>query len=300
MARTAHMKKLSGKTAVITGGTRGLGFAIAQAFVREDASVVVGSRSAESVERAVAALKAEGGRAEGLPCSVSRREDTDKLRDLALTSTGKIDIWINNAGLSCPTGPTAHIPYAYVKNLIDTNILGVYHGSLTAMRYFLTQNSGKLINISGKGEKKPFALHNPYASSKAWEHNFTLALAREYRDTDIGVFLFNPGVVDSDMLHRLTFIRGYEANIKIFKAVMGMLIKPPEYAAEKAVRLASSATDGRTGKRINLVGPGTMLKGMAAALGRKISGRKPPLFEVDINLVEPEISWKQPPGNDEP
>jgi len=288
------MNRLRNKVAVITGGTRGLGFAIARAFVREGATVVVGSRSADSVGRAVDALSREGGRAEGRAVSVIRREDVEGLRDLALEKFHRIDVWINNAGLSCPTGPTAHIPYESVRRLIDTNILGVYHGSLAAMRHFLTQGSGKLINVSGKGEKKPFALHNPYAASKAWEHNFTLAMAREYRKSGIGVFLFNPGVVDSDMLHRLTFIRGYEANIKIFKTVMGILMKPPEHAAEKAVWLASSATDGRTGKRISLVGPATMAGGMAAALARKIIGRRPPPMDVEVEIVEPETSGFQP------
>jgi len=288
------MNRLRNKVAVITGGTRGLGFAIARAFVREGATVVVGSRSADSVGRAVDALRREGGRAEGRAVSVIRREDVEGLRDLALEKFHRIDVWINNAGLSCPTGPTAHIPYESVRRLIDTNILGVYHGSLAAMRHFLTQGSGKLINVSGKGEKKPFALHNPYAASKAWEHNFTLAMAREYRKSGIGVFLFNPGVVDSDMLHRLTFIRGYEANIKIFKTVMGILMKPPEHAAEKAVWLASSATDGRTGKRISLVGPATMAGGMAAALARKIIGRRPPPMDVEVEIVEPETSGFQP------
>lgn len=99
-------------------------------------------------------------------------------------------------------------------------------------------------------------------------------MAREYRKSGIGIFIFNPGVVDSDMLHRLTFIPGYEAKIKIFKTVMGILMKPPGHAAEKAVWLASSVTDGRTGKMISLVGPATMAGGLAADRAEPGYGRR--------------------------
>lgn len=283
------MNRLQDKVAVLTGGTRGLGLAMAKAFMDEGASVVVGSRSKDSVERAVKELKSSGGKAGGLVCNVDDFRQVQALADHAEELFGRIDIWVNNAGLSCPTGPTAHIPHELVRTLIKTNILGVYHGSTAAIRRFVNHGSGKLINISGKGEKKAFPLHNAYASSKAWEHNFTMALAKEYKDSGIGIYLLNPGVVDSDMIRHLNFIKGYEQNIKIFQMVMGMLAKPPEAAVEKAVWLASAATDGRTGLRISLVGPGVMLKGMLRAAGRKIIGRKSEPIDVEVSLVEPEI-----------
>lgn len=283
------MNRLQDKVAVLTGGTRGLGLAMAKAFMDEGAAVVVGSRSKDSVERAVKELKSAGGTAGGLVCNVDNFQQVQALADYAEELFGRIDIWVNNAGLSCPTGPTAHIPHEQVRTLIKTNILGVYHGSTAAIRRFLKQGSGKLINISGKGEKRAFPLHNAYASSKAWEHNFTKALAKEYKSSGIGVFLFNPGVVDSDMIRHLDFIKGYEQNIKIFQMIMGMLAKPPEAAVEKAVWLASAATDGRTGLRISLVGPGVMLKGLLKAAGRKIIGWKSAPIDVEVSLVEPEI-----------
>jgi len=283
------MKRLQNKVAVLTGGTRGLGFSIAEAYIKEGAAVVVGSRSAQSVDQAVEKLRAAGGRASGLVCNVEEFHEVQGLIDHAVEMFGRLDVWVNNAGLSCPTGPTAHIPREMVGALIKTNILGVYHGSVAALRHFMSQGSGKLINVSGKGEKKAFPLHNSYASSKAWEHNFTLALAREYKHTGIGVFLFNPGVVESDMFRNLSFIKGYEQNIRIFKLIMGMLAKPPAVAAEKAVWLASSATDGRTGLRVSLVGPGAVMKGAAKELARRITGRKPVSVDIDITLVDPEI-----------
>ena len=133
------MKILKNKIAVITGGSRGLGLGIAKAFIRAGASVVIASRSSSAVEKAVAELRDEGGQAYGLSCDVSHLDQVEKLASLTLEKVHRFDIWVNNAGISCPTGPTVHIPPEMVHALIHTNILGVYHGSIIAMRQFLGQ-----------------------------------------------------------------------------------------------------------------------------------------------------------------
>ena len=92
------MGLLENKVAVITGSTRGLGLAMAQAFVREGASVVVASRSAEAVTKTVDTLRAEGGQASGLACDVSDLAQVQALADHALNAFGRFDIWVNNAG----------------------------------------------------------------------------------------------------------------------------------------------------------------------------------------------------------
>jgi NAD(P)-dependent dehydrogenase (short-subunit alcohol dehydrogenase family) len=131
------MNVLEGKIAVISGGSRGLGFGIAKAFIREGASVIVASRSSESVETAVKNLRAEGGKVAGMQCDVGILEQVETLSQFAKDEFGRFDIWINNAGVSCPTGPTVHIPPEMVQALVRTNILGVYNGSIIAMRHFL-------------------------------------------------------------------------------------------------------------------------------------------------------------------
>jgi len=288
------MKTLNNKVAVITGGSRGLGRGIAEAYVQEGASVVIASRSAESVEQAVAHLRSLGGQAHGISCDVGKLEQVESLADYACEQFGGFDIWINNAGISCPTGPTVHIPPEMVTPLIQTNIVGVYNGSIVAMRHFVPRGYGKLINMVGKGERRPVPLHSAYASSRAWVRNFTLSMAKEYKNTGVGVFLLNPGLVETDMLDDLHFIEGYEHNLKVLRVVKRLLASPPEVPAQKAVRLASSKTDGKTGVYASAIGPDRMLKGLFAEIVRVIRRQEPPSYDPRVTLVEPALDVKIP------
>src|SRR5512140_564216 len=97
---------LSGKVAVITGGTRGLGLATAQAFLREGASVVISARTQASVTKAVDGLKMAGGQVCGIACDVGSFAQVQALADFALQKYGQLDIWVNNAGIAGPYRPT--------------------------------------------------------------------------------------------------------------------------------------------------------------------------------------------------
>jgi glucose 1-dehydrogenase len=274
---------LEGKIAVITGGTRGLGLAIAKAYAREGAAVVIGSRSIGSVDMAVAALGAAGGRASGLACDVAELDQVQALADHAIQVFGRYDIWVNNAGLSAPYGPTLAIASEEFTGVVQTNIFGVYYGTLVAMRYFLARGNGKLINMLGRGDKGPIPLQNAYGSSKAWVRNFTLALAEETKETEVGVFAFNPGMMDTDMLFDVQAVAGYEDQLRQLPVVMRMFSRPPEEPAQRAVWLASSATDGRTGLEIQQLSRtkalgGVLREGMRGLLRR-------PARPVDIKVT---------------
>jgi|GEM_PF-92443 len=288
------MEKLKNKVAVITGGTRGLGFGIAKAFILEGATVVVASRNKRNIQTALDQLKIIGEKSAGFECDISNLTDTQALAAFTVQNFGKFDIWVNNAGISCPTGPSVHIPPHMVTDLIQTNIIGTYYGSITAMRQFLTQGDGKIINMIGKGERTPVPLHNAYASSRAWVRNFTLAMAKEYKSTGIGVFLLNPGLVETDMLQYLHFIQGYEHLVSTLRIVTRILAKPPEHAAEKSVWLASPATDGRTGLRISTLGMGAVLRGVGREGIRIILRKEPPPFNPEIELVKPVVEIRLP------
>src|SRR5512136_1874789 len=103
------MNLLDGKVAVVTGGSRGLGLAIDRAYGREGAAVVIGSRSAGAVERAVGELKAAGGKAAGMACDVSDAGQVEQLAGMAQEAFGGLDIWVNSAGIAGPYGPTLAI-----------------------------------------------------------------------------------------------------------------------------------------------------------------------------------------------
>jgi NAD(P)-dependent dehydrogenase (short-subunit alcohol dehydrogenase family) len=284
------MNTLQGKVAVVTGGSRGLGLAISQAYAREGAAVMIGARTPTSIELATAAIRAQGGLADGFLCNVVELDQVQALAQQTINQFGQLDIWVNNAGIGAPMGPTIHIPPMYLKQVIDTNITGTYNGSWTAMQHFLRMGAGKLINMSGRGEKRPTPMLNPYGASKSWVYSFTMSLAKEYRDSGVGIYLFQPGLVKSEMMGHMYFIDGFEDQLlKVFRVVARLFALPLEIPANKAVWLASSATDGKTGLHVNLLGPRMILKGVVKELFRIIS-RQPTLpLDSKISLVAPAI-----------
>jgi len=279
------MGLLEGKVTVITGGTRGLGLSIAQAFARNGAAVVVASRSQKSVDQAVQLILAKGGQACGMSVDVSNLEQVQELSRLAVARFGGLDIWVNNAGTAGPYGPTLGFDPQDFTQVVQTNVLGVYHGSRAALQYFVKQRSGKLINILGHGYNRPVPWQNAYGSSKAWVRSFTKALAEETKEYHVGVFAFNPGMVLTELLTDVDVIEGSENRLKSFPTVVRMWAKPADIPAQKAVWIASSATDGKTGLLVSLFSPWAALQG-ALKEGLRVLLRKPaPDMELRIRTI---------------
>ncbi len=242
------MNILSGKVAVVTGASRGLGKAIAALFAREGAQVVLAARSQKDIEQNAAELRAQGYVAVPFACDVSDPHQVEALARFAIHTYGRFDVWVNNAGVAGPYGATFDLSPEQFLSVLQTNMFGVYHGSRTAMRHFLPRRSGKLINILGAGSKKPTPNQNAYGSTKAWIRVFTLALAAETRDSGVGVYALQPGLMETDLL---TEVITFEQHAQRLRGFMPILIRAagrqPEVAARKALWLASSATDGKTG-----------------------------------------------------
>jgi NAD(P)-dependent dehydrogenase (short-subunit alcohol dehydrogenase family) len=285
---------LEGKVAIITGGTRGLGLAIAEAYLREGAAVVIGSRSDKSVKAAMESLHTISDRVVGCACDVGSLANVQALAQLGVDTFGHFDVWVNNAGISPGYGPTAHIPPQDFAAVIQTNILGMYYGSTTAMQHFLPRGSGKLINLLGNGDKVQRPLQNAYGSSKTWARQFTLTMSKEYKGSGVEVIAFNPGLVDTDLLRQPSAIRGYEKRLEALKTVIRLWANPPEVPAQKAVWLASSATDGRSGLEIQMINRLTLLSGLAREGVRRLTGKRLPPIELQVSVIEPTIPIPQP------
>lgn len=283
------MGQLNGKVAVVTGASRGLGLAIVEAFAREGASVVLSARGKNALRENVDALIAKGYRAAGFPCDVGNLEQVRALGVFAEQTFGALDIWVNNAGVAGIYGPTVANPVHRFERVVQTNILGTYYGSITALDHFLPRRSGKLINLLGRGDDRPVPFQNAYASSKTWVRSFTLALAKENKDSGIGIYAFNPGLVDTDLLRKIDVVAGYEKRLTPFSTVIQMWANPPEVPAERALWLASSATDGKTGLEVNVLDRTSLLKGIGRLIVSKIT-RRPMAFNgtLDVTSIEPQ------------
>jgi glucose 1-dehydrogenase len=286
------------KVVVITGGTRGLGLEIARAYAAEGARVVIASRSENTVNQALSFLQQAGFTAAGMPCDVGHRDEVERLAAFALDTFNRLDIWVNNAAISAPYGPTAAINPDAFEDVLRTNILGVYYGSRIALQIFIASNQGKLINILGEGARGPRPMQTAYSSTKAWVKSFTLALAGEYKATGIGIFAFNPGLMETEFVQNVQAIQGYEGRLKPFITVRKILSQPAEIPAHKAVWLASSATDGKTGLEVSQMTTGKMLAGMSRFLITKITGKPQPEIKMVVTSVPPAAPQKQSPMGD--
>ena len=281
---------LQNKVAVITGSSRGLGYAIAEAYAREGAKVIIASRSPHSVDLAVDSLREAGYLVAGLVCDVADIQQVNALAEFAIRTFGKIDIWINNAGLSAPYGPTAHIPSEEFLKVIDTNITGTYNGSVVAMRLFAKQKSGKLINLLGRGDSGSIPLQNAYSSSKIWVRNFTKTLAKEYKNSGVEIFGFNPGLVRTEMLSNVYALSGYEDRMSPLRFVALLWGNDADIPAQRALWLASSETDGKSGMQITILTPRFMLSRLLALPFGRFKKQSDGLMELNITSIEPAIS----------
>jgi glucose 1-dehydrogenase len=281
------MQKLAERVAVITGGTRGLGLAIARAMAAEGAAVVIASRTSQAVAEAVRTLQAAGAEASGFTLDVGDLAQVQALAAHALASYGRIDIWVNAAGFAGSYGPTLAIDPQEFNRVIRTNIIGTYNGSRTALPLMQAQGSGKLINLLGMGYNSPVPYQNAYGSSKSWVRAFTLALASETKGSGVGVFAYQPGMVLTDLLTNIRVIRGSEQKLKVFPVVVRILAQPPEAAACKAVWIASSATNGKTGLIVKGSTLGKQLNGAFRELWRAILRKPAPDMGIRVEVVPP-------------
>ena len=288
------MGALEGKVAVITGASRGLGLAIARAYAREGAAVVLGARSGARISAEAAQLQAQGYRASALACDVGDLEQVQALAEYALQTYGALDIWVNNAGEPGVFGPTADIAPERFESVIRTNILGTYHGSLVAIQSWQAQgHGGKLINLLGRGDRGIAPYQSAYASSKAWVRAFTRTLAREYKDSGIGVYMLNPGLMDTDLLRKIDVVRGSEQRLGAFSAIIRLWGNPPAVPAERAVWLASAATDGKTGLERQELGARRQVGGLLREGWRLL--RRRPAPDTSLTLTtEPPYRLPQP------
>lgn len=192
------------KTVVITGSTRGIGLGMAEAFLAAGCQVMLSGRRPEVVEQAVSSLaqKYAPGDMAGQACDVSDYAQVAALWNAALQRFGRVDIWINNAGVSNILTPFWELDPALMENLVKTNLLGTLYGSQVALRGMLAQGSGALYNMEGFGSrgKRTQPGLTLYGTTKAAIAFLDASLVKELKGKPILFGSLSPGMVLTDML----------------------------------------------------------------------------------------------------
>ena len=193
------------KIIVITGSTRGIGLAMADAFLAQGCAVVVSGRTQRSVDAALGRLSQKYGqeRLLGAPCQVIVLEQVEALWAAAIERFGQVDIWVNNAGAAHSVHNLWELELSpdEMRTIVETNILGVLHGVRVAMQGMMAQGSGKIFNLEGYGSsKRIMAGLNVYGTTKAGVTFLSKALALEAKDTPIIIGTLQPGMVITDLI----------------------------------------------------------------------------------------------------
>lgn len=239
-----------GKNVVVTGGSRGIGRAIAIEFGKKGANVVINYVSSDAeAEKVAEEIKSLGGNAILVKGDVSSFEEGKKLIDETVKVFGTIDILINNAGIT-KDGLIMRMKEEHFDKVIDINLKGVFNTCKSAVSHMLKQRSGKIINISSVVGVVGNAGQANYAASKAGVIGLTKSIAKEVGTRGITVNAVAPGFIKSDMTDVLSE--------KVKDAMLGLIplnrFGNVEDVARTVVFLASEGGDYITGQVINVDG----------------------------------------------
>lgn len=246
------MKVLINKTALITGGARGIGKALAQQFLEDGALVLICSRKKEELEKTCKELDPSGKKLFYFVADVSNYKDCEKLFKHAKNLFKHIDILVNNAGIYGPIGLLEENPFDEWVKTIQINLLGTVYCTKLALPQMKKQRKGKIINLAGAGigGKKPMSRFSAYYTSKAAVVAFTEVIASEVSEDNIQVNCISPGAINTYFSDYLLVQDPkkvgpmYEQTLKQKKFGGDSL----ELGAKLAVFLASDESNNITGK----------------------------------------------------
>jgi len=191
-------EQIEGKVVVITGASSGLGEAAARLLAGEGAAVVLGARRADRLQALAGELAGRGGRALAVETDVTDRGQVSRLVDAAVTTYGRVDVMLNNAGLM-PSSPLERLKVDDWDRMIDVNIKGVLYGIAAALPHMQRQRSGHIINVSSVAGHKVRAGGSVYSATKHAVRALSEGLRQEVKPYNIRTTIISPGVVTSEL-----------------------------------------------------------------------------------------------------
>ncbi len=174
------MFELSGKVALVTGASRGLGREVALAFADAGAKVVVNSRHLEACEETVAEIEARGRQARAVAANVGRWDEAEHLAKTAHEAFGRIDVLVNNAGMSLPYRHVGEVTEAMWDKVVGLNLKGPFRLTALVGTHMVEAGGGSIINVSSTGSIRPNAAILPYAAAKAGLNALTVGFAHTF------------------------------------------------------------------------------------------------------------------------
>lgn len=198
--------KLDGRATVVTGGSQGLGLAVAEAFAAEGADLLICARGEEALENARSFLSARAQPGRRVLCAVadvSRLEDAERLVRIAVDTFGRVDVLVNSAGVYGPMGFVEDVDWGEWNRAVEINLMGTVLPCRAALAQMKNARHGKIINLSGGGATGPLPRFSAYAASKAAVVRFTETLAEEVRADGIDVNAVAPGALNTRLLEEV-------------------------------------------------------------------------------------------------
>lgn len=244
----SNLFDLTGKTALITGSSKGIGRAIAEAMAAHGASVVVSSRKRDKCEEVAERIRGGGGNAIVLPCNISHKEELKALVDETRKAYGQIDVLVCNAAVNPHYGPSQEIPDSAFDKVMNVNIRSNHWLCQLVIPEMAARKDGSVIIVSSIGGLKGSTALGAYAISKAADMQMARNLAVEWGPSNVRVNCIAPGLVRTD------FARALWENPEVYERAVRSYplrrIGEPEEIAGAAILLASKAGRFITGQTI--------------------------------------------------
>ena len=222
------------KTIVITGSTRGIGYALARSFLKRECKVVISGRKQDSVNAAVDRLQKEfsTGKIAGFACDVTEFKQVEKLWEKSVEKFGAIDIWINNAGISNTQNPPWDLLAEEIECVVKTNMLGEMYGTKIAIAGFKKQGFGALYNMEGMGAqgKRRVKGLSIYGATKAGLRYFNDSIFAEIDNERIIIGAIQPGMMLTELITD-QYLNRREDWEKV-KGIFAVISEKPEVVSE--------------------------------------------------------------------
>jgi NAD(P)-dependent dehydrogenase (short-subunit alcohol dehydrogenase family) len=244
------MGRLSGKSVIVTGASRGIGAATAEAMVAEGAAVLLLARSAEGITTLATRLRKAGAQAEAMTCDVAEYSQVQAAVARAHEAFGRIDALINNAGVIEPIGPLAAVDARAWTHAIDINLKGIFHGIRAVLPAMRGQGSGVIVNVSSGAAHNPLEGWSHYCAAKAAADMLTRCVHLENRGRGIRIFSFSPGTVATDMQRKIK-----ASGINPVSQMDFASHAPPEHPAQGIVWLCTDDAAAFAGQEVALRDP---------------------------------------------